>query len=308
MATWLKLGYYNERRDNASYWKEATWISDSPGRSSSRWKSRPRPRKGTAHPPYGPHYAVGDHLVMYLTGVNKCPAILEVTEEPRWDPDAVDQAWGGEGDRWGVVTSVRVVGALDLVDAPSLERIGVPRQAVQQHGHLQLSSAQYREAAMLILGGQQVAEANGGLGEAIAVPIEAGHVEGYDVASRQIVARAERREFRLVRDYVAALAAQGDDIMRYRLPVDTGSLYCDVFNETRRQLIEAKASTDRGSVRMAIGQLADYARFFEPRPSLAVLVDARPNSDLVALLESQQISVVWREGKTFSDNAAGAFV
>lgn len=61
-------------------------------------------------------------------------------------------------------------------------------------------------------------------------------------------------------------------------------------------------------IRMAIGQLADYSRFFEPKPRLAVLLPTRPRKDLEALLTSQGIDAVWRtEDGGFEDNAAGAF-
>jgi len=59
---------------------------------------------------------------------------------------------------------------------------------------------------------------------------------------------------------------------------------------------------------MAIGQLADYGRFFKPTPNLAVLLPMRPNKDLENLLLEQHIHVVWRAEKTgFGGNASGIF-
>jgi hypothetical protein len=59
---------------------------------------------------------------------------------------------------------------------------------------------------------------------------------------------------------------------------------------------------------MAIGQLADYSRFIQPKPNLAVLLPIRPPSDLEDLLLSQGISCVWQnDANGFSDNANGAF-
>lgn len=81
-----------------------------------------------------------------------------------------------------------------------------------------------------------------------------------------------------------------------------------MFNITRHQLVEAKASGERASVRMAVGQLADYARFIDPPPQLAVLLEARPAPDLEQLLSSQNIAVIWPRGDSFHDNAAGLFV
>ena len=123
MPSWLKLGYHPAAGEDPRYWLELPWISDGPGRLSSRWNRKAPPRIGQIHPPYGPRYQLGDRLVMYLTGPKKCPAILEVTAEPCWDPDRVDrEAAPGEGDRWGVLTEVKRVAA-----PPAQQR---PRPAV----------------------------------------------------------------------------------------------------------------------------------------------------------------------------------
>ena len=37
-------------------------------------------------------------------------------------------------------------------------------------------------------------------------------------------------------------------------------MLCDLFDDDRGVLVEAKANADRGGVRMAIGQLKDYRR------------------------------------------------
>jgi hypothetical protein len=49
------------------------------------------------------------------------------------------------------------------------------------------------------------------------------------------------------------------------------------------------------AMRMAIGQLADYARFADVR-RLAVLMPEKPRPDLVALAASQKIEIVYPEG------------
>jgi hypothetical protein len=42
------------------------------------------------------------------------------------------------------------------------------------------------------------------------------------------------------------------------------TLNSDVYDATRRNLVEAKGTGTREAVRMAIGQLADYGRFAPP--------------------------------------------
>lgn len=83
-------------------------------------------------------------------------------------------------------------------------------------------------------------------------------------------------------------------------------LRCDLYDDIRKDLIEAKASAARESIRMAIGELADYRRFVKPR-YVSVLLPSRPEKDLENLLHTQGIFVIWRSGKGFEDNARGRF-
>jgi hypothetical protein len=63
-----------------------------------------------------------------------------------------------------------------------------------------------------------------------------------------------------------------------------------------RALIEAKATASRDSIRLAIGQLYDYARFIKPRPALALLVGDKPADDLLDLLKERKITPIWQKG------------
>ena len=49
-------------------------------------------------------------------------------------------------------------------------------------------------------------------------------------------------------------------------------IFCDLRDTTDDLLVEAKGTVTRNAIRMAVGQLADYERFVEPTPRLAVLV------------------------------------
>jgi hypothetical protein len=308
---WLKIGYFNDSQEAApDYWMKRTWVSDSPGRTSPWWETYEKPRKGQTYPLHGPQYAVGDRLVVYITEKGVCPAILEVVAEPRWDPGWVDaQSGRGEGTEWGVVTDVRGLWSLSLDEAPPVEDIGVARARVQRHGHISLDDSEYEVAERLIAGsgsfGSGVVPASNAL-----VPIEGGESEEYEITRPESGKRALRREARLVRDYAAFLQATGDKIARNKL-LPSGSshaLYSDLYNETRGHLVEAKAGIGRGDVRMAIGQLADYGRFVPKGTDRAVLLDAKPQPDLLALLHAQGIAAIWRNGPGFADNAEGRFV
>jgi hypothetical protein len=310
MAFWLKLGYFTAAQEGESgYWLERRWVSDGPGRKSPRWASRPAPAVGDSHPPFGPRYEVGDRLVVYVTGLGVCPAILEVTALPRWDPDWVEVEGGmGEGDQWGVVTDVKGLWSLAVTEAPPLELIGIESASVQRKGHVWLEEWQYHEAERSIAG-EDVAPPTPSPPGATSIPIEAGIAEGYEITSPATVRGASRRESILVRDFEAHLKAKGEVVSRNRIdPTDSPPIYSDLFNHTRGQLIEAKAGASRIEIRMAIGQLADYGRFIEDLKGRAVLLGARPHPDLIDLLTDQGIAAIWRSGGGFADNASGAFV
>ena len=155
------------------------------------------------------------------------------------------------------------------------------------------------EAAVVGADGPRIAE----------VEVEAQHTEQVVVNPRHEPHMAERREQRLVLGYKAHLIARGCDVSRQRIhpPGESKPLFTDLYDRTRNNLVEAKGSGTRGEVRMAIGQLADYRRFVEPAPRIAVLLPERPRADLEDLLLSQGISCVWPVGRSFADNADGAF-
>lgn len=99
------------------------------------------------------------------------------------------------------------------------------------------------------------------------------------------------REAQLVDQYVSWMhegARFGHNYIRQ------ARLFVDLFDLTHWQLIEAKASTARESLRMAIGQLRDYKRFYARPPSLAVLLSSRPTRSCITLLTNNRISVIWK--------------
>ncbi len=99
-------------------------------------------------------------------------------------------------------------------------------------------------------------------------------------------------------------------MMRFRVRPrgEARELVSDVYDKNRNNLIEAKGTGSRGEIRMAIGQLFDYRRFITPAPACAILLPVPPRPDVADLLESAGISAIWKDGKSFVDNAAGRFV
>ena len=133
------------------------------------------------------------------------------------------------------------------------------------------------------------------------VPVEQHLTESMLIEPGREPHAAERREQKLVRAYLAYLAARGDDVCRLQLRPDgePAPMFYDLFDKTTNTLVEAKGSVARPAFRMAIGQLADYRRLVEPAPQQAILVPERPRQDLIRLAESQGMLVVWPSGAGF---------
>jgi hypothetical protein len=130
------------------------------------------------------------------------------------------------------------------------------------------------------------------------VPIEQHLTERMVIEPNRTPYEAERREQRLVLELEAALLAAGHEVCRLQLRPEgePAPLFCDLFDKTTNTLVEAKGSVSRSAVRMAIGQLADYARQVEPAPQRMVLLPKQPRPDLLDLLASQEIAVTWPDG------------
>jgi hypothetical protein len=95
------------------------------------------------------------------------------------------------------------------------------------------------------------------------------------------------------------LAKQGHVVRRWKLraPGELTSMLTDIYDETERELYEAKGSANRPSIRLALGQLLDYERHLpEPARFKTVLVPSRPADDLIALLHAHGVGCVWETG------------
>jgi hypothetical protein len=136
------------------------------------------------------------------------------------------------------------------------------------------------------------------------VPVEAQYTEKVFVAPSQKPYEAERREQALVLAFRDYLLSKGHDVSRLKIvpPGEAKPLFSDLMDHTTNTLYEAKGTVERGSIRMAVGQLLDYGRFVDPTPRLAVLLPMQPRADLQEFLTSAGVDSVWREGKQFVDS------
>jgi hypothetical protein len=88
------------------------------------------------------------------------------------------------------------------------------------------------------------------------------------------------------------------------------NLRCDAYEPRWKNLIEAKSSSTRQNIRMAVGQLLDYGyqeRETFGEPKMAILLPEEPENRDVEWLSDYNISLIWEERGSFVDNAGGAF-
>lgn len=144
------------------------------------------------------------------------------------------------------------------------------------------------------------------------IPIEQQETEKAYVNPSREPFEAERREQKLVLALEAHLVSLGHKVSRQRLlpSGEARPIITDLFDATTGMLVEAKGTVERNAVRMAIGQLCDYRRFFADGEleHVAALFPIEPRADLAELLIEQGIVVIHRTEKGFEDSTGGALV
>lgn len=144
------------------------------------------------------------------------------------------------------------------------------------------------------------------------VPIEQQETEKAYVNPSREPYEAERREQKLVLALEAHLLARGHKVTRQRLlpSGEARPIITDLFDATAGLLVEAKGSVERNAIRMAIGQLCDYRRFFADGELkyVAALFPTEPRADLRSLLSEQGIIVIHRIENGFEDSTGGGLV
>ncbi|MDP9409168.1 MAG: restriction endonuclease [Actinomycetota bacterium] len=140
------------------------------------------------------------------------------------------------------------------------------------------------------------------------VDVEEQHTERTFVAPDHEPFEAERREAKLVRAYRDHLRGQGKIVHRHKItpPGEQKPLFTDLYDVDRGELLEAKGTTTREAIRMAVGQLLDYRRFLPQDTKLALLVPDAVRQDLLSYCHSYGIGVIWPHGGQWERREAGA--
>ncbi len=132
------------------------------------------------------------------------------------------------------------------------------------------------------------------------------HQLDYKYRSKAQIRKAAKDEERLMIDFRTWLENQGRELKVAKYD----GLRCDGYERQKRILVEAKSSTSREHIRMAVGQLLDYGfqiRKTLGRSRMAILLPRKPDPDSVNWLSQLRISVIWRESGVFVDNADSKF-
>lgn len=130
---------------------------------------------------------------------------------------------------------------------------------------------------------------------------------GFTFQRKRQRGNAIRKETKLVEDYRKWLKERNRKLKQ----VKCGRLLCDGYETEGKKLIEAKSSSSREHIRMAVGQLLDYAFQAKKKPGvsdMAILLPEKPKLERVKWLQPLRIKIIWRrEDGSFSDNANGQF-
>jgi hypothetical protein len=133
-STWIKAVHY-DGTDWAVRPDDEMWLSD-PGQRDAR---------GTrlytaAGEPWGrPSWRVGEQTGVYFGGTQRVPVLVEIIAPPEFNPacvQAADWANDDDGERWPWVTWVRVLEAVDVDRAPTLDQLGIATTSMQQRARL----------------------------------------------------------------------------------------------------------------------------------------------------------------------------
>jgi 5-methylcytosine-specific restriction protein A len=118
---------------------------------------------------------------------------------------------------------------------------------------------------------------------------------------------ADHRQSNLRAQYLEELERKGHKVSAYQIKIagTTTILTTDLYDTTEHELYSVRGESTRDEIRTAIGQLKDYVRHVRPRnPKLSVLLPERPQDDLLDLLHTEGIDLVYQDGVGYTRKVA----
>lgn len=133
------------------------------------------------------------------------------------------------------------------------------------------------------------------------VPVEEQYIERSFLEPDREPYEAERRESKLVQSLCRHLRSKGYAVHRLQvLPQgEAKPIFSDLYVPKIPLLVEAKGTVERGSIRMALGQLMDYRRFVHGA-RCAILLPSQPRMDIIELTRSAGVELYWPENGNFN--------
>ncbi|MEV2215407.1 hypothetical protein AB0H86_28925 [Streptomyces sp. NPDC050997] len=118
---------------------------------------------------------------------------------------------------------------------------------------------------------------------------------------------ADLRQSDLRAKYIKELTEREHDVFAYQIKIagTTRILKTDLYDAAAHELYSVRGESSREEVRTAIGQLKDYVRHIKPpNPKLSVLLPEKPLDDLLDLLHTEGIDLVYQDGAGYTRCAA----
>ncbi|MGW5613806.1 hypothetical protein [Streptomyces sp. NPDC003877] len=118
---------------------------------------------------------------------------------------------------------------------------------------------------------------------------------------------AELRQAAIREQYLAELMAQGHDVAAFQIKISgtTSTLKTDLYDATAHELYAIRGASTREEIRMAVGQLKDFARHIKPAaPKLTALLPDKPQDDLIRFLHTEGIDLVYGDTQGYTRCAA----
>jgi tetratricopeptide (TPR) repeat protein len=133
-STWIKaVHFYGGRLAERA--GDEMWLSD-PGQ---RGADGERLYTAAGEPWGRPSWRVGEQAGVYLGGTQRVPVLVEIIAAPEFNPafvQAAEWAKDDDGERWPWVTWFRVLKAVELDRAPTLDQLGIGTISMQRRARL----------------------------------------------------------------------------------------------------------------------------------------------------------------------------
>ncbi len=140
------------------------------------------------------------------------------------------------------------------------------------------------------------------------IEVEAHVVDEYSIAPRPDAGEGRRDESDLVERFRNATGHPADFVRHTIVTPDGDGLVTDLYDKREHIVYEAKSSTHRTALRLALGQLLDYRRCLVAAGVVVaecrVLLPEAPPRDPLGLLLENGVGVVWPDGDGWHVEAA----